>query len=131
MSASTFDNSYRSHWCGLVGPEQVGQRIRAAGWVHRRRDHGGLIFIDLRDREGLLQLVFRPDDAPEAHAAAHRLRPEHVVSATGTLIEREEGRSTPTCPRARWSSTWPSSTCWPPPRRRRSRSTRTTRWPRS
>ncbi len=98
MSASTFDNSYRSHWCGLVGPEQVGQRIRAAGWVHRRRDHGGLIFIDLRDREGLLQLVFRPDDAPVAHAAAHRLRPEHVVSATGTLIEREEGAVNPDLP---------------------------------
>ena len=98
MSASTFDNSYRSHWCGLVGPEQVGQRIRAAGWVHRRRDHGGLIFIDLRDREGLLQLVFRPDDAPEAHAAAHRLRPEHVVSVAGTLIEREEGAVNPDLP---------------------------------
>jgi len=98
LSASTFDNSYRSHWCGLVGPEQVGQRIRAAGWVHRRRDHGGLIFIDLRDREGLLQLVFRPDDAPEAHAAAHRLRPEHVVSVAGTLIEREEGAVNPDLP---------------------------------
>ena len=69
-----------------------------AGWVHRRRDHGGLIFIDLRDREGILQLVFRPDEFPEAHAAAHRLRPEHVISATGTLLEREEGAVNPDLP---------------------------------
>ncbi|MGI8749287.1 MAG: aspartate--tRNA ligase [Thermoleophilaceae bacterium] len=101
MSTPTFDNSYRSHWCGLVGTREVGEQIRAAGWVHRRRDHGGLIFIDLRDREGLLQLVFRPDDAPEAHAAAHRLRPEHVISATGTLIEREEGAVNPELPTGR------------------------------
>ena len=51
---------------------------RVAGWVHRRRDHGGLVFIDLRDRSGLVQLVFHPETAPEAHAAAHGLRPEHV-----------------------------------------------------
>ena len=98
MSTPTFHNAYRTHWCGLVGAGEVGKEIRVAGWVHRRRDHGGLIFIDLRDREGLLQLVFRPDDAPQAHAAAHRLRPEHVVSATGTVIKREEGAVNPDLP---------------------------------
>ena len=54
------------------------REVRVAGWVHRRRDHGGLIFIDLRDRSGLLQLVFHPDSAPAAHAAAHQLRSEAV-----------------------------------------------------
>jgi aspartyl-tRNA synthetase len=66
-----------------------------AGWVHRRRDHGGLIFIDLRDRSGLLQLVFHPEDAPEAHAAAGRLRAEDVISAGGRLVNREEGTVNP------------------------------------
>ena len=94
----TFSNRYRDTWCGLATPEQVGTKLRVAGWVHRRRDHGGLIFIDLRDREGLLQLVFRPDEIAEAHAAAHRLRPEHVISATGTLLEREEGAVNPDLP---------------------------------
>jgi aspartyl-tRNA synthetase len=76
----------------------VGQDVRVAGWVHRRRDHGGLIFIDLRDRTGLLQLVFRPEEAPEAHRQAGRLRSEDVISATGTLVEREEGTVNPTLP---------------------------------
>jgi aspartyl-tRNA synthetase len=76
----------------------VGERPRVAGWVHRRRDHGGLIFIDLRDRTGLLQLVFRPEEAPEAHAAAGRLRAEDVISATGELVHREEGTVNPNLP---------------------------------
>jgi aspartyl-tRNA synthetase len=67
-------NRYRSAWAGELRPAAVGERVRVAGWVHRRRDHGGLIFIDLRDRGGLLQLVFRPEEAPEAHGAAERLR---------------------------------------------------------
>ncbi len=87
----TFDNRYRSAWCGEVRVEQVDSEVRVAGWVHRRRDHGGLIFIDLRDREGLLQLVFHPEDAKEAHAAAGRLRAEDVVSAAGRVVRREEG----------------------------------------
>ena len=56
-------NEYRDAWCGQVLPDRVGSSARVAGWVHRRRDHGGLIFIDLRDRTGLLQLVFDPDRA--------------------------------------------------------------------
>jgi len=93
-----FANEFRDAWCGSARPERVGERMRVAGWVHRRRDHGGLIFIDLRDREGLLQLVFHPDQAPEAHAAAHRLRSEDVVSALGTLVAREEGTVNPEMP---------------------------------
>jgi aspartyl-tRNA synthetase len=98
MSAETFGNAYRNAWCGLARPAQVGEQLRVAGWVHRRRDHGGLIFIDLRDREGLLQLVFHPDSAPEAHEAAHRLRSEDVVSATGRLVEREPATVNPDLP---------------------------------
>ena len=74
MSAPEFPalraNEYRDAWCGQVLGDRVDTEARVAGWVHRRRDHGGLIFIDLRDRSGLLQLVFRPEEAPEAHAAA-------------------------------------------------------------
>jgi aspartyl-tRNA synthetase len=91
-------NRYRDHWAGDLRAEQVGESPRVAGWVHRRRDHGRLIFIDLRDRSGLLQLVFRPDEAPEAHAAAGRLRAEDVISATGELVRREEGTVNPTLP---------------------------------
>ena len=98
MSTPTFVNRYRSAWAGLVGTEQVGDELRVAGWVHRRRDHGGLIFVDLRDREGLLQLVFHPDQAAGAHEAAHRLRAEDVISASGTLVAREEGTVNPDLP---------------------------------
>jgi aspartyl-tRNA synthetase len=88
-------NPYRDAWAGELGTARVGERVRVAGWVHRRRDHGGLIFIDLRDRSGLLQLVFHPEDAPEAHALARRLRPEHVLSAVGQVVRREEGKENP------------------------------------
>ena len=87
----TFDNRYRSAWAGLARAEDVGSRPRVAGWVHRRRDHGGLIFIDLRDREGILQLVFHPEENGGAHAQAGRLRAEDVISATGELVRREQG----------------------------------------
>ena len=69
-----------------------------AGWVHRRRDHGGLIFIDLRDRTGLLQLVFRPEEAPEAHAAAGQLRAEDVITVSGELVRRDESAINPDLP---------------------------------
>jgi aspartyl-tRNA synthetase len=91
-------NRYRDRWAGELRKEDVGSTPRVAGWVHRRRDHGGLIFIDLRDRTGLLQLVFRPEEAPEAHAAAGRLRAEDVLSATGPIVEREEGTVNPGLP---------------------------------
>ncbi|HEX2072029.1 MAG TPA: aspartate--tRNA ligase [Thermoleophilaceae bacterium] len=91
-------NRYRSSWCGAVRREHAGKELRVAGWVHRRRDHGGLIFIDLRDREGLLQLVFHPDSAPDAHAAAHRLRSEDVISAMGRIVERSPETVNPELP---------------------------------
>jgi aspartyl-tRNA synthetase len=81
-------NGYRDAWCGQLTAERAGTSARVAGWVHRRRDHGGLIFIDLRDRSGIVQLVFGPDTAPEAHQLAHRLRSEHVVSAAGAVTRR-------------------------------------------
>jgi aspartyl-tRNA synthetase len=81
-------NGYRDAWCGELNAARAGTSARVAGWVHRRRDHGGLIFIDLRDRSGIVQLVFNPETAPEAHAAAHRLRSEDVVSAIGSVTRR-------------------------------------------
>jgi aspartyl-tRNA synthetase len=88
-------NPYRDAWCGELRAGDVDTTVRVAGWVHRRRDHGGLIFIDLRDRTGLVQLVFHPETAPEAHALAERLRSEHVVSALGRVVRREEGNVNP------------------------------------
>ena len=91
-------NRYRTHWAGQLRAGDVGERVRVAGWVHRRRDHGGLIFIDVRDRTGLLQLVFRPEEAPEAHASAGGLRAEDVITAEGRLVPREEGTVNPELP---------------------------------
>jgi aspartyl-tRNA synthetase len=88
-------NAYRDAWCGELDASRVGDTVRVAGWVHRRRDHGGLIFIDLRDRSGLLQLVFHPETAAGAHAAAEQLRAEHVISAAGRVVRREEGNVNP------------------------------------
>jgi aspartyl-tRNA synthetase len=88
-------NPYRDAWCGELDVNRAGEQVRVAGWVHRRRDHGGVIFIDLRDRSGIVQLVFHPDTAPEAHAMAQRLRSEHVVSAAGEVVRREEGNVNP------------------------------------
>jgi aspartyl-tRNA synthetase len=88
-------NEYRDHWCGELRAADAGSDVRVAGWVHRRRDHGGLIFIDLRDRSGLLQLVFHPDSAPAAHAAAHDLRSEAVLSVAGEIVLRGAGTVNP------------------------------------
>jgi aspartyl-tRNA synthetase len=88
-------NDYRDAWCGQLTAERSGTPARVAGWVHRRRDHGGLIFIDLRDRSGIVQLVFHPDTAPDAHQTAHRLRSEDVISAAGTVAKRDEQNVNP------------------------------------
>ena len=88
-------NAYRDSWCGQLTAERAGIPARVSGWVHRRRDHGGLIFIDLRDRSGIVQLVLHPDSAPAAHAAAHALRSEDVVSAAGTVTRRDAGNVNP------------------------------------
>jgi aspartyl-tRNA synthetase len=88
-------NGYRDRWCGDLRASDAGSVVRVAGWVHRRRDHGGLIFIDLRDRSGLLQLVFHPDVAAQAHAAAHELRSEAVLSVAGEIVLRDETQINP------------------------------------
>ena len=85
----------RSTSCGELRTGHVGQTVTLAGWVHRRRDHGNLIFIDLRDRYGLVQVVFNPELAPEAHAAAERFRSEWVVKVSGTVYARPEGTANP------------------------------------
>jgi aspartyl-tRNA synthetase len=81
-------NAYRDTWCGEVLPERVDSQARVAGWVHRRRDHGGLIFIDLRDRTGIVQLVFNPDSSGASFELAHKLRAEDVLSAGGSVVKR-------------------------------------------
>ena len=88
-------NAYRDAWGGELRAGDEGTTVRVAGWLHRRRDHGGLIFIDLRDRSGLVQLVFHPETAAEAHGLAERLRSEHVVSARGRVVRREHGNVNP------------------------------------
>ena len=88
-------NPYRDAWAGELDATRVGESVRVAGWVHRRRDHGGLVFIDLRDRSGIVQLVFHPETSPEAHELAQRLRSEHVLSASGEITRREEGNVNP------------------------------------
>ncbi len=80
----------RSHYCGQVDEKLLGREVTVAGWVHRRRDHGGVIFVDLRDREGLLQIVFDPE-ARAVFAEAERLRNEYVVSVKGRVRERPPG----------------------------------------
>lgn len=80
-----------SHSCGELRKEQIGKTVTLSGWVHRRRDHGGLIFVDLRDRFGLTQLVFDPEVKKDAHQAAENLRSEWVISVKGRVIPRSEG----------------------------------------
>src|SRR5689334_9675665 len=80
----------RSHYCGQVNEKLVGQEVTVAGWVHRRRDHGGVIFVDLRDREGLLQVVFDPDNQSQFNEA-EKLRNEFVVKVRGLVRERPAG----------------------------------------
>ncbi|MEI7970177.1 MAG: aspartate--tRNA ligase [Betaproteobacteria bacterium] len=80
----------RTHYCGLIDKNCLGQVVTLFGWVHRRRDHGGVIFLDLRDREGIVQIVIDPD-TPDAFATADRLRNEFVVKVTGRVRERFAG----------------------------------------
>src|SRR5690554_2750730 len=84
----------RSHYCGHLNASLEGQTVTLCGWVHRRRDHGGVIFLDIRDREGLAQVVFNPE-ADETFNKADRVRSEYVVKATGVVKRRPEGATNP------------------------------------
>ncbi len=81
--------------CGSLRSEDAGRSVTLAGWVHRRRDHGSLIFIDIRDRDGLTQVVFNPEVAPDAHRIAERFRGEWVIQVTGEVTSRPEGTENP------------------------------------
>ncbi|MBI2305498.1 MAG: aspartate--tRNA ligase [Chloroflexi bacterium] len=85
----------KSHSCGELNPKQVGERVALAGWVHRRRDHGSLIFVDLRDREGIVQVVFNPAQFPQALAVAREVRPEYVLAVKGRVMRRPPGTENP------------------------------------
>lgn len=89
---------YRTIDCGSLRIEHAGFRHQLAGWVHSRRDHGGVIFIDLRDRAGITQVVFRPEEAPQAAALAHTLRTEDVISVKGRVAPRLPGTENPKLP---------------------------------
>lgn len=85
----------RTHYCGDVSAAQVGQEVVLMGWVHRRRDHGGVVFVDLRDREGLVQVVFNPDSGTSCHQEAGRIRSEFVLAIHGLVRRRPEGMENP------------------------------------
>ncbi|MFA5239409.1 MAG: aspartate--tRNA ligase [Phycisphaerae bacterium] len=88
----------RTHNCGQLRLEDAGKKVTLAGWVHSYRDHGGLVFIDLRDKEGLTQLVFNPETQPEAHKQARAARCEWVIAARGMVQPRGEGLENPKLP---------------------------------
>jgi len=85
----------RDIYCGLVSKDDMGKVIRLCGWVFRRRDHGGVIFIDLKDISGIVQVVFSPAISPSAHEQAGELRQEYVISITGRISRRPEGTENP------------------------------------
>ncbi len=89
---------YRDRNCGEVSESQIGNTVTLSGWVFRWRDHGGLIFIDLRDRSGIVQVVFSPDVSEDAHKLAHTLRSEYVIKVRGEVRRRPEGTENPEIP---------------------------------
>ncbi len=89
---------YRTHTCGTLRGDDAGADARLAGWVHRRRDHGQLIFLDLRDRHGITQVLIDAAEAPEAHAAASRCRSEFVITVSGSVARRLPGMENPALP---------------------------------
>ncbi len=82
---------FRSHTCGALNRGHAGLKVLLAGWVHHRRDHGGLIFIDLRDRYGITQIIFRPQINSQLFEEASHLRSEWVISVKGTVLRRAPG----------------------------------------
>jgi aspartyl-tRNA synthetase len=94
----TRSTKWRDLMCGELGVEHVGQRLILAGWVDTRRDHGGLVFVDLRDASGRCQLVINPERSPEASSAAHQIRNEFVLQAEGEVVERSPENVNPDLP---------------------------------
>ncbi|MFC1955208.1 aspartate--tRNA ligase [Chloroflexota bacterium] len=88
----------KNHSCGELNKKHVGKEVTLAGWVNRRRDHGGLIFIDLRDREGITQIVFNPETSKECHKVADELRGEYVIRVSGEVALRPPGTDNPRLP---------------------------------
>src|SRR3989440_3486787 len=86
---------YRTHTCGDLNKDAIGQQVTLAGWVNRRRDHGGLVFLDIRDRYGITQVICDPERSPEAHRVASELRSEYVVQVSGTVVHRLPGTENP------------------------------------
>jgi aspartyl-tRNA synthetase len=86
---------YRTNTCGELNTENIGQYVTLAGWVNRRRDHGGLVFLDIRDRYGITQVICDPERSPEAHRVASELRSEYVVQVSGTVVHRLPGTENP------------------------------------
>ncbi len=89
---------FKANSCGELTAKHIGKRVTLAGWVHRRRDHGGLVFIDLRDRAGLVQVVFNPEVSGEGHEVATRLRHEYVLQVIGEVAKRPQGTENPNLP---------------------------------
>ncbi len=89
---------FRTHYCGEISLKNLETEVTLAGWVHRRRDHGGLTFIDLRDREGIVQVVFNPQLSPGVHQQAHALRAEYVIQIKGKVARRPEETENKTIP---------------------------------
>src|SRR5215471_18392150 len=88
MSVKFISEVKRTHSCGVLTREDIGKTVVLFGWVQNRRDHGGAVFIDLRDREGLTQIVFEPDIAKEPHELAGSLRLEFVIGVQGKVVSR-------------------------------------------
>ena len=100
-------HAYRTHTCGELRTEHVGQEVRLSGWVHRKRDHGNLLFVDLRDHYGLTQCV--TDISADVFKVLENLRPESVITVTGEVIARNSIDPT----RSYWRNTTKSAGRWP------------------
>lgn len=98
MKLDSLNGWERTHLSTEIGEQAIGERVTVMGWVMRRRDHGGVIFADLRDRRGLVQLVFNPEFSPETHGKAHALRPEWVIAVRGEVRRRPEESLNPDLP---------------------------------
>ena len=90
-----FPVHYRTNTCGDLNKDAIGHQVTLAGWVNRRRDHGGLVFLDIRDRYGLTQVICDPERSAEAHRIASELRSEYVVQIRGTVVARLAGTENP------------------------------------